>query len=86
MELSGARQGVIERMPNRRVYTDFDLTFYIDSKYKTLRLFEEWMNYIDPLTNNDGAYAGDLQRDRLDLLIIIVTIDFHIQTIIRDLF
>lgn len=61
MELSGARQGVIERMPTRRVYTDFDLTFYIDSRYKVLRLFEEWMNYIDPLINNDGAYAGDPQ-------------------------
>lgn len=58
MELSGARQGIIERMPNRRVYTDFDLTFYVDSDYKTLRLFEEWMNYIDPITNNDGSYQG----------------------------
>lgn len=59
MEVQGARQGLIERMPNRRVYTDFDLTFYVDSEYKILRLFEEWMNYIDPITNADGQYLGD---------------------------
>ena len=59
MELSGSRQGIIERMPNRRVYTDFDLTFYVDNEYKILRLFEEWMNYIDPITGSDGIYQGN---------------------------
>ena len=59
MELQGARQGLIERIPNRRIYTDFDLTFYIDDEYKILRLFEEWMNYIDPIINADGTYEGD---------------------------
>ena len=59
MEVQGARQGLIERMPNRRVYTDFDLTFYVDSEYKILRIFEEWMNYIDPVTSADGQYIGD---------------------------
>ena len=34
MELQGSRQGLIERIPNRRVYTDFDLTFYLDDEYK----------------------------------------------------
>ena len=59
MELQGARQGIIERIPNRRIYTDFDLTFYVDTEYKILRLFEEWMNYIDPVTSADGTYFGD---------------------------
>ena len=45
----GSRQGVIERFPTRRIYSDFNLTFYVDSKYNIIRLFEEWMNYIDPL-------------------------------------
>lgn len=58
MELQGARQGLIERIPNRRVYTDFDVTFYLDDEYKILRLFEEWMNYIDPLYNAATVYTG----------------------------
>ena len=58
MELQGSRQGLIERIPNRRVYTDFDLTFYLDDEYKILRLFEEWMNYIDPIHNADEVYSG----------------------------
>ena len=61
MELQGARQGLIERIPNRRVYTDFDVTFYLDDEYKILRLFEEWMNYIDPLNNADGTYTGSAE-------------------------
>ena len=58
MELQGARQGIIERIPNRRVYTDFDLTFYVDNQYKILRLFEEWMNYIDPIHSTTEVYTG----------------------------
>lgn len=54
----GSRQGIIERFPNRRIYSDFNLTFYVDSEYKTLRLFEEWMNFIDPLFNENGEYRG----------------------------
>jgi len=54
----GSRQGVIERFPTRRVYSDFNLTFYVDSKYNIIRLFEEWMNYIDPLFSKDSKYQG----------------------------
>ena len=55
----GSRQGVIERFPTRRIYSDFNLTFYVDSKYNIVRLFEEWMNYIDPLFSSltrNGRY------------------------------
>ena len=54
----GSRQGVIERFPTRRIYSDFNLTFYVDSKYNIIRLFEEWMNYIDPLFSKDSKYQG----------------------------
>lgn len=54
----GSRQGVIERFPTRRIYSDFNLTFYVDSKYNIIRLFEEWMNYIDPLFSKDSKYEG----------------------------
>ena len=58
----GSRQGVIERFPTRRIYSDFNLTFYVDSDYNVVRLFEEWMNYIDPLysktLNGTSKYSG----------------------------
>jgi hypothetical protein len=54
----GSRQGVIERFPNRRVYSDFNLTFYVDRQYDLIRLFEEWMNYIDPIYDQNGQYNG----------------------------
>ena len=54
----GSRQGIIERFPTRRIYSDFNLTFYVDSNYNVVRLFEEWMNYIDPLFSKDSKYQG----------------------------
>jgi hypothetical protein len=50
----GSRQGVIERFPTRRIYSDFNLTFYVDRDYNLIRLFEEWMNFIDPLYAKNG--------------------------------
>ena len=58
-EEMGSRQGMIERFASRRVYNQFDLTFYIDDDYNILRLFEEWMNYINPVYNEtNGRYDG----------------------------
>ena len=57
-EESGSRQGIIERFPTRRIYSDFNLTFYVDSDYNLIRLFEEWMNYIDPIHSSAGPYVG----------------------------
>jgi hypothetical protein len=54
----GSRQGIIERFPTRRIYSDFNLTFYVDAEYNVIRLFEEWMNYIDPLYDKNGVYDG----------------------------
>lgn len=50
----GSRQGVTEPFAGNRVYPTFDMTFYVDSQYKTIRLFEEWMNFINPLYSNGG--------------------------------
>jgi len=58
-EEQGTRQGIIERFPIRRLYADFDLTFYVDREYNTIRLFEEWMNWIDPLHTGTSVYEGD---------------------------
>jgi len=55
-EESGSRQGVIERFPTRRVYPEFTITLYVDNKYDIIRLFEEWMNYINPVYRDTGIY------------------------------
>lgn len=70
----GSRQGVIERFPTRRIYSDFNLTFYVDRDYKLIRLFEEWMNFIDPLyakngdkiIKYDGSPYGQSNNDYMD--------------------
>lgn len=55
-EESGSRQGVIERMPTKRVFAPITMTFYVDNDYKLIRLFEEWMNFINPLYGQGGDY------------------------------
>ena len=57
-EESGSRQGVLERFPTRRIFSDFNLTFYVDAEYKLIRLFEEWMNFIDPIYDDAGGYTA----------------------------
>tara|TARA_B100000035_G_scaffold73862_1_gene61145 strand:+ start:1015 stop:1740 length:726 start_codon:yes stop_codon:yes gene_type:complete len=58
-EVKGDRQGVLERYPTMRIYADFDLTFYVDKEYNTIRIFEEWLNWIDPLFDGTSVYTGD---------------------------
>ena len=57
-EQPGSYQGMLEYAPTRRIWPDFEVTYYIDKNYNLLRLFEEWMNYMNPLYNNDGRYIG----------------------------
>ena len=55
----GSRQGMTERFATRRIYNEFDLTFYIDDDYNVLRMLEEWMNFINPVYNeSNGRYDG----------------------------
>ena len=60
-ESMGDRQGTIERFAQRRLYAPLTVTFYVDSDYNILRLFEEWMNYINPIHNESGRYKGSYQ-------------------------
>ena len=57
-EEMGSRQGTIERFATRRLYNEFDFTFYVDSEYNVLRLFEEWMNFISPVYDEFSKYEG----------------------------
>ena len=38
--------GVPQEFAHTRLYTDIDLTFYIDDDYTVLRFFEGWMDYV----------------------------------------
>tara|TARA_Y100001963_G_C6665402_1_gene392472 strand:+ start:38 stop:748 length:711 start_codon:yes stop_codon:yes gene_type:complete len=60
-EERGSRQGTIERFPTFRVYDMFGLTFYVDRDYNVVRLFEEWVNYINPIYDTTGRYEGQKQ-------------------------
>lgn len=54
----GSRQGVVETFPLKRTFPDVTMTFYVDNDYRLIRLFEEWMNYINPVYSNGGMYPG----------------------------
>ena len=60
-ESMGDRQGTIERFAQRRLYAPLSVTFYVDSDYNILRLFEEWMNFINPIHSDKGRYEGSFQ-------------------------
>ena len=45
-EVKGDFMGVPQEFAHTRLYTDMDLTFYVDSDYQALRFFEGWMDYI----------------------------------------
>jgi len=38
--------GIPQEFAHTRLYTDIDLTYYVDSDYSILRFFEGWMDYI----------------------------------------
>ena len=38
--------GIPQEFAHTRLYTDIDFTFYVDSNYLNLRIFEAWMDYI----------------------------------------
>lgn len=67
-EETGSRQGLTEKFAVVRQFPDLTLEFYVDSEYGIIRVFEEWMHYINPLYNGtsgvfyDGSRAGSTGR------------------------
>jgi len=53
-EESGSRQGLVEKFPYMRTFPDLSLEFFVDSDYGIIRLFEEWMNFVNPLYTDTG--------------------------------
>jgi len=60
-ESMGDRQGTIERFAQRRLYAPLSVSFYVDADYNIIRLFEEWMNFMNPIHNDEGRYEGSFQ-------------------------
>ena len=56
-DVAGNFQGIEEKFAVNRQYLPIRLTFYVDNDYRLIRLFEEWMNYINPLYG-DGFDGG----------------------------
>tara|TARA_B100000945_G_scaffold319379_1_gene326445 strand:- start:852 stop:1814 length:963 start_codon:yes stop_codon:yes gene_type:complete len=54
-EETGARQGVTEFFANNRAYVDLNLKFYLSSDYQVLKLFQEWINFINPIYAANGG-------------------------------
>lgn len=54
----GGLQGVTETFARARQFTQFAVSFYIDSEYNVIRLFEEWMNFINPLHTTRGKVGN----------------------------
>tara|TARA_B100001057_G_scaffold241156_1_gene241492 strand:- start:786 stop:1838 length:1053 start_codon:yes stop_codon:yes gene_type:complete len=55
----GSRQGITERFATQRAYNDIAITYYIPSDYTSLRLFQEWINFMNPLYYKSGNAQED---------------------------
>ena len=62
LEETGSRQGIVERFPNRRDFPEITMTFYVDAEYGIIRLFEEWLNFINPLYSESGRLVSGNPR------------------------
>ncbi len=56
-DVAGDRQGITERFATLRQYNDVKLSFYVSSDYQVLRLFQEWVGFMNPLYQDDGTFA-----------------------------
>lgn len=63
-EETGSRQGISEKFPTMRQFPEVTLDFYVDAEYGIIRLFEEWLNFINPLyvTTGDSDSADRARR------------------------
>jgi hypothetical protein len=55
--------GVPQEFAHTRLYTDIDLTFYVDSNYSVMRFFEGWMDYI---SGGNGSERKNKQGGIID--------------------
>ena len=53
--------GISQKFAYRRDFDDLTLDFYVDSKYQTLKFFEQWMDYIA----SPGDYSVVTDSDQM---------------------
>lgn len=64
LEINNDYAGVTERHVYRRIYDDrIDLTFYVDTKYTVIKLFETWMKYIVNESISAGENGSSLDKN-----------------------
>lgn len=52
--------GVTQEFAHTRLYTDIDMTFYVDKEYKILQLFQGWMDFI---SGAEGAVVKEVTQN-----------------------
>ena len=50
--------GITSKMAYRRDFSDLNCTFYVDTRYDTIKILESWMQYIHG-PDGQGDYIGD---------------------------
>jgi len=55
--------GPVEKFPYMTTYNDIDLTFIVDGDMSQKVFFDAWLNYINPLYNNNFRYKSDYATD-----------------------
>tara|TARA_R100001510_G_C7621058_1_gene181956 strand:- start:659 stop:1210 length:552 start_codon:yes stop_codon:yes gene_type:complete len=53
----GHHQGIQEVFPTLRQFPPLNLTFYVDADHLILQVLENWMTYINPLSNQRSLNA-----------------------------
>lgn len=51
---SGSRQGIVEKFAAQRTFNDVAVTYYLTGDYRSLTMFQEWINYINPMYSEAG--------------------------------
>lgn len=59
--------GVTQEFAHTRLYTDLDLTFYVDNNYLSMRYFELWMDYISGASNSLSINQSLLSNQQLSI-------------------
>ncbi|ADO98075.1 hypothetical protein CYVG_00192 [Cyanophage S-SSM6a] len=59
---TGSRQGVVEKFAAQRTFNDVAVTYYLTGDYKSLTLFQEWINYINPIYKDESGRVDSNRR------------------------
>ena len=53
--------GPVEKHPYLTTYTDIDLTLIVEDKMQQKRLFDMWLDMVNPISTNDFKYRRDYE-------------------------